>query len=60
MSSKKIYTSVGLDELVLKKWTEECLAESRSRSNLLEMILRMRYRMPGVENIEVKINAHQA
>jgi len=44
MSSKKIYTSVGLEEWIVKALDDDSARQQRSRSNLLEMILREHYK----------------
>jgi len=45
MSSNKIYTSIGLEETLLKCLDEEAAMTNRSRSNLLAMILRAHYKL---------------
>lgn len=46
MSSKKIYTTVGMDRELLTRLEDEALKERRTKSFILEGILRKHYELP--------------
>lgn len=57
MSSRKIHTTIILDELVMNKLDEQSSSERRSRSFMVETILREYFKLPwvgerkGAENV---------
>ncbi len=60
MSSKKIYTSIGIAEEVLARLDLEARAERRSRSFIVEKALRERYKLPwagGIKAIKETVDA---
>ncbi len=59
MSSKKIYTSVGIPEELYRKLDEEANQDQRSRSFIIEQALRYRYKIPR-EGEQEKLNADQS
>lgn len=61
MSSKKIYTTIGIDEEVIKRLDSEVdTMVQRTRSFLLEQILRERYGMPWSAAMREVKNANKA
>lgn len=57
MSSKKIYTTLGLAEEVFEKLMQESARERRSRSFIVENILRERFDLPWVRGQEESSHA---
>lgn len=60
MSSKKLYTTIAIDEIVMRKLDQQAENEQRSRSFMVEKILRDHYELPWIkEGQEIK-NANKA
>jgi len=60
MSSKKIGVSVWIDKFLLMKVDDESVEVNRSRSNLLELILKERYESKAGPIKGEKQNANEA
>ena len=52
MSSKKIYTTVGIEEAVLDRLKHEAKQEQRSVGFIVEKILRIHFQLPRIEQGE--------
>lgn len=60
MSRKKIYTSMGIAEDVFNRIEEQATSERRSRSFIVEKVLREYFALPYGEGKEEKVNANKA
>lgn len=61
MSRKKIYTTIGFDRDVLQSLDADAAKDKRSRSFILDQVLRFHYALPVLaEKEEEKVNADKS